>query len=179
MRAAVDVLRAGGLTAEEVSVPWHLHGAKIWDVIATEGATAQMVDANGYGMNWDGCYDPELIEHYGRTWRADGGQFSETVKLVLLAGRHTIDRYYGKHYAMARNLVPQLRAGYDEALSRFDVLVMPTTPIQATVIPAPTPPARRSSARRWRCWRTPRPWMSAATRRAACRPAWLTVCPPG
>ncbi len=140
VRAAVDVLRGAGLTAEEVSVPWHLHGAKIWDVIATEGATAQMVDANGYGMNWDGCYDPKLIEHYGRTWRADGSQFPETVKLVLLAGRHTIDHYYGKHYAMARNLVPQLRAGYDEALSRFDVLVMPTTPIQASVIPGADAP---------------------------------------
>lgn len=135
VRAAVEVLRGAGLYAEEVSIPWHLHGAKIWDVIATEGATAQMVDANGYGMNWPGLYDPELIAHYGQRWRADGSRFSETVKLVLLAGRHTIDTQHGRHYAMARNLVPRLRAGYDEALDRFDVLVMPTTPIQASVIP--------------------------------------------
>ena len=73
-------------------------------MIATEGAAAQMVDANGYGMNWKGLYDPEVIEHYGRQWRADGTQFSETVKLVLLAGRYAIDRYHGKHYAMAQNL---------------------------------------------------------------------------
>src|SRR5918999_3760008 len=36
---------------------------------------------------------------------------------------------------MARNLVPQLRAAYDEALRRFDVLVMPTLPVQATLLP--------------------------------------------
>ncbi len=54
---------------------------------------------------------------------------------MLLAGRYSIDRYHGKHYAMARNLVPLLRAAYDEALSRYDVLVMPTTPIQASIIP--------------------------------------------
>ena len=36
---------------------------------------------------------------------------------------------------MARNLVPQLRAAYDEALDRYDVLLMPTTPIQATPLP--------------------------------------------
>lgn len=39
-------------------------------------------------MNWEGLYDPELIEHYGGRWRPDGGRFSKkTVKLVLHAGR--------------------------------------------------------------------------------------------
>ncbi len=137
VRAAVETLRQAGLRVEDVSVPWHVFGAKLWDVIATEGATAQMIDGNGYGRNWQGLYDPEVIEYYGSRWRQDGSEFSETVKLVVLAGRHAIDRYQSKHYAMARNLVPQLRAAYDEALSRYDVLVMPTTPIQATVLPGP------------------------------------------
>ncbi len=140
VRAAVETLRGAGLTAEDVSIPWHTHGTKIWDVIATEGATVQMVDGNGYGMNWQGLYDPEVIEHYGEQWRRDGSQFSETVKLVLLAGRYAIDGYQGKHYAMARNLVPQLRAAYDEALARYDVLVMPTLPVQATLLPEPGAP---------------------------------------
>lgn len=136
VRSATEALRDAGLLVDDVSVPWHLHGSKIWDVIATEGATAQMVDGNGYGRNWQGLYDPELIAHYGRQWRADASRFSETVKLVLLAGRHTLDRKHGTHYAMARNLVPQLCAAYDEALARYDVLVMPTTPVQASPIPA-------------------------------------------
>jgi amidase len=137
VRASVDVLRSAGLSAEDVSIPWHTHGAKIWDVIATEGATAQMVDGNGYGMNWKGLYDPEVVEYYGNRWRADGSRFSETVKLVLLAGRHAIDRHQGKHYAMAQNLAHELRAAYDEALARYDVLVMPTLPLQATLLPKP------------------------------------------
>ncbi len=140
VRAAVDRLREAGTTVEDVSLPWHEHGARVWDVIATEGATAQMVDGRGYGMNWDGLYDPEVMAHYGRAWTADGSRFSETVKLVLLAGRYTIDRYQGSHYARARNLARQLRAAYDEALERYDVLVMPTTPMQATVIPGPDAP---------------------------------------
>ncbi len=61
VRAAAETLRGAGLAVEDVSVPWHLHGMRIWDVIATEGAAAQMVDANGYGMNWQGLYDPEVI----------------------------------------------------------------------------------------------------------------------
>jgi amidase len=135
VRAAVDTLVGAGLSAEDVSIPWHLHGAKIWDVIAVEGPTAQMVDANGYGLNWKGLYDPEVMEYYGNRWRADGTQFSETVKLVLLTGKYTLGRYQGKHYGMAQNLAHELRAAYDEALARYDVLVMPTLPLQATAIP--------------------------------------------
>ena len=147
VREAVETLREAGLTAEDVSIPWHAHGLKLWDVISIEGATAQMVDANGYGLNWQGLYDPELMEFYGNKWREDGSQFSETVKLVLLSGRYSLDRYRGKHYAMARNLASHLRAAYDEALSRFDVLVMPTTPIQASVIPAEDAPREEVIAR--------------------------------
>ena len=33
----------------------------MWNVIATDGATNQMIDGNGYGMNAPGLYDPELI----------------------------------------------------------------------------------------------------------------------
>lgn len=137
VRAAVDTLTGAGLTAEEISVPWHSHGAKIWDVIAVEGPAVQMVDLNGYGMNWKGLYDPEIIEHYGNRWRADGSRFSETVKLVLLTGGAAMNRHRGKHYAMAQNLAIELRRAYDEALSRFDVLVMPTLPLQATLLPKP------------------------------------------
>lgn len=139
VREALETLRGAGLVVEDTSIPWHTHGAKIWDVIATEGATAQMVDLNGYGLNWQGAYDPEVMAHYGAKWRDNGAEFSETVKLVLLAGRYALDRYQARHYAMARNLVPQLRAAYDEALSRYDVLVMPTLPVQASELPGDTP----------------------------------------
>lgn len=137
VRAAVDQLVASGMSAEEVSIPWHFHGAKIWDVIATEGATVQMVEGNGYGMNWQGLYDPELIEYYGRQSRARANEFSETVKLVVLAGRHALNTQQGKHYAMARNLAFSLTEAYDKALSRCDVLVMPTLPITASELPEP------------------------------------------
>jgi amidase len=140
VRAAADTLASAGMSAEEVSIPWHLDGLRVWDVIATEGVTAQMIDGNGYGMNWQGRYDPDLIDYYGTRWRGDPTAFSETVKLVMLAGRYALDRYHGRHYAMARELTPRLRAAYDEALARFDVLVMPTLPIRATLLPGPGAP---------------------------------------
>ncbi len=136
VRAAVERLRGGGLAVEDVSVPWHTDAMHVWNVIATEGATAQMVDGNAYGINWKGLYDPELIAHYGQQWRQRSDRLSETVKLVVLAGRYALDNYHGRHYAMARNLAYELRAAYDAALDRFDVLVMPTLPITASPIVA-------------------------------------------
>ncbi|GAA3072675.1 amidase [Pseudonocardia yunnanensis] len=147
VRAAVEILRDAGLTAEDVSIPWHLLGKKLWTVILVEGSTAQMVDGNGHGLGQHGRYDPELMNFYGTKWREDGSRFSETVKLVLLAGRYTLNRHHAEYYAMARNLVPRLRAAYDEALDRYDVLVMPTTPMQASIIPAADAPREEVIAR--------------------------------
>ena len=56
--------------------------------------------------------------------------------MAILCGRHAIDRYDGRYYAMARNLAIELTAAYDAALAGLDVLVMPTLPIVASVIPA-------------------------------------------
>ena len=135
VRAAVDVLRGAGLAAEEVSIPWHLDAMHVWNVIATEGAAYQMLDGNAYGMNTDGFYDPELVAHFA-TQRLDRGhELSKTVKLVGLSGRYTFEVGGGKYYAMARQLVPELRAAYDAALTRYDVLVMPTVPYTAQQIP--------------------------------------------
>ena len=42
-------------------------------------------------------------------------------------------RYYGK----AMNISRRLTAAYDRALQRFDLLLMPTTPMKATPLPGP------------------------------------------
>jgi amidase len=132
VRAAAGRLAEAGMEVSTTSVPWHRHGLHVWNVIATEGATYQMIDGNGYGLNWDGAYDPELIAHYGRNRRTHADELSDTVKLVALCGRYSLDEFQGRHYAMARNLVSSLRADYDRALQQFDVLVMPTLPFPAT-----------------------------------------------
>jgi amidase len=136
VRAAVEVLGGAGLEVAEVSVPWHLDALHVWNVVATEGAAYQMLDGNAFGMNVEDFYDPELLAHFARGRRERGSELSKTVKLVGLSGRYTFEVGGGEYYAMARRLVPQVRAAYDDALARFDVLVMPTLPYTATEIPA-------------------------------------------
>jgi amidase len=131
-RATADRLRDAGVSVEDVSIPWHRHGMAIWNVVATDGATAQMIDGNGYGYNVNGWYDPELMAHYGRQRLERADDFSVTTKLVALGGGHSLSSTHGRYYAMAQNLVPLLRQAYDDALTTYDVLVMPTLPITAT-----------------------------------------------
>ena len=146
VRAAIVQLRTAGCIVTDVSVPWHLDAMHVWNVIATEGAMVQMIDGNAYGMNYKGLYDPELIEFYGHQWRERAARFSETVKLMIMAGRYAIDTGHGQHYAMARNLAYELRQAYDDALADHDVLVMPTLPHTATTIPAADAPRDESLA---------------------------------
>ena len=137
VRAAIGTLAAAGAIISPVSIPWHRDGLDVWNVLVTDGATNQMIDGNAYGMNAAGLYDPELITHFARGRREHAAEMSQTLKLTVLCGRYSIDRYDGRYYAMARNLALELTAAYDDALADADVLVMPTLPVVASTIPAP------------------------------------------
>src|SRR5213083_909548 len=134
--AAQRLTRAGG-TVSEVSIPLHRDGIHIWNAIAVEGATALMVAGNSMGTNWKGHYTTSLLDFYGRSRRVRANDLSETVKLVILLGQYMQDNYQGRYYAKAQNLGRVLRAAYDDALKGVDLLLMPTLPLKATLLPAP------------------------------------------
>ncbi len=137
VRDAAQRLTRAGATVREISIPLHKDGVHIWNAIAVEGATMLMVAGNSMGTNWKGYYTTSLLDFYGRSRRARANDLSETVKLVILLGQYMQDNYQGHYYAKAQNLARVLRAAYDEAFKQVDLLVMPTTPMKATVIPAP------------------------------------------
>jgi amidase len=136
VRAAIEVLRAGGADVRQVSVPPHRHGLHLWGVIGTDGAFAQMLDGNGYGMNVPGFYDTELIEHFARGRAEHAAGMSVTLKMTTILGRYNLDRHGNRYYAMARNLALDLAAAYDAALADVDVLVLPTLPVVAFDLPS-------------------------------------------
>ena len=59
----------------------------------------------------------------------------------MLMAEHMNARHHGRFYAKAQNLLRTATAAYDDALSRFDLLVMPTTPMKAPPLPADDAPA--------------------------------------
>lgn len=135
VRAAAGMMKDAGAAVKEIPLPLHRDAIHLWNAIALEGATAQMVRGNASGWNWKGHYSTGLIDSYGRARRARANDFPATVKLVVLLGQYMSDRYDGHYYAKAQNLGRTLRAAYDAALADADVLVMPTTPMRAQLIP--------------------------------------------
>jgi len=136
VRDVAQRLTRVGATVSEVSIPLHRDGLHIWNAIAVEGATMLMVSGNSMGTNWKGHYTTSLLDFYGRSRRVRANDLSETVKLVILLGQYMQDNYHGRYYAKAQNLARVLREAYDEAFKNVDLLVMPTLPLKATLLPA-------------------------------------------
>jgi amidase len=139
--AAIAELEKLGATVAEASAPWHRGTAMdLWNVIATDGAAYQMLQGNGYGMNVDGYYDPDIMSYFGAKRREHADSLSNSVRAVALTGHYSLNNLHGAYYGKARMLVPELTRQYDEAFKDFDVLVMPTMPFVATPLTAADAP---------------------------------------
>jgi amidase len=139
VRDAANRLRAMGAHVEDVSVPMHLDGPAIWTPIALEGLQAQMMHGNGMGFSWEGLYTTSLLDAHAN-WRSRANELSRTLKVSMFAGEYFIKHYRGHFYAKAQNLARRLRAAYDEALSRYDLLLLPTLPMKSTPLPPSNAP---------------------------------------
>jgi amidase len=137
VRSAAEGLRELGAVVEDVSIPLHRDSPHIWRGIAAEGALVRVLRGNGQGVGTKGYYNTPLIDAFGRARARNSGDFSVTVKYVVLLGEYLHERYGSHYYAKARNLSRRLAAAYDDALARHDVLVMPTTVMRATPLPGP------------------------------------------
>ncbi len=139
VREAAKRLRDLGATVEDVSIPMHRDGPAIWTPIALEGLMAQMMHGNGMGFNWKGLYTTSLLDAHAN-WRARANELSRTLKISMFAGEYFMRNYRGHFYAKAQNLSRVLAKSYDDALARFDLLLMPTLPMKATPIPPANAP---------------------------------------
>jgi amidase len=139
VRAAAEKYRSLGASVEEVSIPMHLMGPAIWTPIALEGLTDIMMHGNGFATGWEGLYVTSLLDYHAN-WRSRANELSKSLKISMFVGEYMQKHYRGHYYAKAQNLSRVLRAAYDDALSRYDILVMPTVPMTAPPIPAPDAP---------------------------------------
>ncbi|WP_315834668.1 amidase [Bradyrhizobium prioriisuperbiae] len=146
VREAVKRLKDLGAVVEEVSIPMHLAGPAIWTPIGTEGLTATMMWGDGYGLSRGDLYSTSLMEAH-RGWRRQADSLSETTKLFLMIGTYINNNFGPRYYGKALNISRRLTAAYDKALASYDLLLMPTTPMKATKLPAPGAPREEVIAR--------------------------------
>ncbi len=133
---AAKLFQSLGATVEEVSIPMHLLAPALWTPIGTEGMTQTMMYGDGYGVSRPDLYVTSLMDFH-RHWRTRADELSETTKIFLMLGTYIRKHYGSRYYGKAMNLTRLLTAAYDAALAKYDLLLMPTTPIKATELPPP------------------------------------------
>jgi amidase len=127
---AIQALGGMGARVEEISIPLHRRAAGFLTGVTAQGMAALM-HGNGLVHHVEGTYNEHLAEEMGRRLRLRGDDMPRLLKINLLVGTYLNRRYHGRIYAKAQNLRGHLRAQYDRALERVDILAMPTTPSKA------------------------------------------------
>lgn len=137
--AALARLCAG---AEDMSIELHRHARDIHVPISCEGGLATVFEQNMQGSNHAGAYDPDLARAFGEALDTGIENLPLNGKVSLIAGTMLRHETKGRVMALAQELRKKLRAQYDAALERFDLLVMPTVPMLPHRLPAgPLAPA--------------------------------------
>ena len=136
VREAAKRLASLGATVEEVSIPMHMIAPAVWTPIGAEGIAQTMMFGDGYGLSRSDLYSTSLMDFH-RGWRGQADSLSETTKLFLMLGVYINNNFGPRYYGKSVNISRRVTAAYDKVLESYDLLLMPTTPMKATPLPAP------------------------------------------
>jgi amidase len=95
-----------------------------------------LVDQTGCTTGLGGFTATSLVDRH-RAGIRNGNELPDILRMAVLMARHLVDEVGMRYYARAHNVVRRLRAAYDEALGRVDLLVLPTSPAKAHRLPVP------------------------------------------
>ncbi|XP_076091284.1 urethanase-like [Mytilus galloprovincialis] len=135
VRESATKLTGAGATVEDTSIPIHDDGLEIWTPAAFEGTYKCMVQGNGAGYHWKGHYPTSMQEAHARGFATRPHDMSFALKLVVIIAEYISKNYQNKFYAKSLNLTNVLTMAYDEALKKYDVLIMPTLPMKPLPLP--------------------------------------------
>jgi amidase len=136
VRAAAAVFKTLGAEVDEVSVPAHALGMAAWTPPGIDGLTSTVLRTQGFGYGRLDYYMTSMMAWLHER-RDRINEVPPNVKLFTLVGSYITERYGYTYYGKGINRVRTVRAGYDAALTRYDALVMPTTPMKAQPMPDP------------------------------------------
>ena len=125
VRAAIELLRDLGASAQPVTLPTADYGLAAYYVIAPAEASSNLARYDGvkYGLRMPG---KDLIDMESRT-RAAG--FGHEVKRRIMLGTYALSAgYYDAYYGKAQKVRTLIRRDFEAAFEKVDVIVGPTTP---------------------------------------------------
>jgi aspartyl-tRNA(Asn)/glutamyl-tRNA(Gln) amidotransferase subunit A len=124
--AAVDVLRRGGATIEEVSIPTMPYAIAMYYIVANAEASANLSRFDGIRYGHRSERARTLNDVY---FDSRGEGFGAEVKRRIMIGTFALSSgYYDAYYGRAQRVRAKLRHEMSEALRRVDSLITPTTP---------------------------------------------------
>ena len=133
VRAACAHLASLGATVRELSIPMHKLGAGV----TFAGIQSMMLSM----FQMDGCLlerpdvTPEGYLKAQAGWRQRTDELPHNVKIGMLTAQVLKNRYGCTYISRGMQRLPLVRAAYDYALREVDILVMPTTPTTAPLLP--------------------------------------------
>lgn len=125
---AIEMLKARGAEIVSVSLPHTKYALPAYYVIAPAEASSNLARYDGirYGNRVDGN---GLDELYLNT-RTEG--FGKEVKRRILIGTYVLSAgYYDAYYLKAQKVRRLIKNDFDEAFKQCDVILAPTSPIEA------------------------------------------------
>ena len=126
LEAARVLEQAGAIVDWEVSLSLTEYALSVYYILAPSEASSNLARYDGvkYGYSWDGAAD--MWEGMERT-RQHG--FGPEVKRRILLGAYALSSgYYDAYYRKAQQVRTLIRREYEDAFTRFDVLLTPTSP---------------------------------------------------
>lgn len=138
VRAAAARVADLGARIDEISIPEHNLGGAL-TFLTLQSMVGTMFHTDGGGIGRQDPLDADFLAH-NRRWRERADALPESVVTFLVLAEHLRRQHGHGFYAEGINLIPKVRAAYDAALARYDLLLMPTSPIKAQPLPPPTAP---------------------------------------
>lgn len=128
MEGSIETLRSLGCVIGDVALPHAKHAVSAYYLIAPAEASSNLARFDGmrFGLRVTG---DDLLATYGKT-RSAG--FGPEVKRRIMLGTYALSAgYYDAFYLKAQKVRTLIRRDYEEAFSRFDVVLTPTAPTPA------------------------------------------------
>jgi aspartyl-tRNA(Asn)/glutamyl-tRNA(Gln) amidotransferase subunit A len=129
VRDAAELLEREGAKVEEVSLPHAEYAIAAYYVVAMAEASSNLARYDGvhYGHRTGKAGD--IVSLYSRT-RAEA--FGREVKRRIMLGTFALSSgYYDAYYLRSLKVRARIRADFDRAFERVDVIVCPTSPTVA------------------------------------------------
>jgi aspartyl-tRNA(Asn)/glutamyl-tRNA(Gln) amidotransferase subunit A len=129
VRAAIEKIADLGAEVDEVSLPHTDYSLPAYYLIAPAEASANLARYDGVKYGYAHPKVEDVWDAYRKT-RQSG--FGPEVKRRIMLGTYALSAgYYDAYYLKAQKVRTLIKQDFDQAFSKFDVLVAPTSPTVA------------------------------------------------